>query len=89
MVVERDAGLITSRNAAPECAIAVLMSGTSCCLSPENERATKVAPIKSASDTVSTAASMLATPRLDFDPASAVAENWPLVNPYTPLFSKM
>ncbi len=27
------------------------------------------------------------TPVFSFDPMSAVAENWPLVNPYTPLFS--
>ena len=28
-------------------------------------------------------------PRLDFEPLSDVAENWPLVRPYTPLFSTM
>ena len=33
------------------------------------------------------ALSELVTPRLDFEPRSAVAENWPLVRPYTPLFS--
>ena len=34
--------------AAPRCSIAALMIGTSCFLSPENERATKVAPSCSA-----------------------------------------
>ena len=33
--------------------------------------------------------SVLSTPFLDFEPRSAVAENWPLVRPYTPLFSTM
>jgi hypothetical protein len=33
-------GLITSRKAAPRCAIAPLISGTSCALSPEKLRAT-------------------------------------------------
>ena len=31
--------------------------------------------------------SLFVTPRLLFEPRSAVAENWPLVRPYTPLFS--
>ena len=35
-------GLITSMKAAPLCAIAALMIGTSCVLSPEKERATKL-----------------------------------------------
>src|SRR5208283_4019958 len=37
-------GLITSMKAVPLCSIAALMIGTSWVLSPENERATKVAP---------------------------------------------
>ena len=67
--------------AAPRCSIAALISGTSCSLSPEKERATKVAPRRSASDTMSIGESWLPTPFLDFEPLSAVAENWPLVSP--------
>ena len=33
--------------------------------------------------------SVLTGPRRAFEPLSAVAENWPLVRPYTPLFSTM
>ena len=33
--------------------------------------------------------SLFTTPRFDLEPLSAVAENWPLVSPYTPLFSTM
>ncbi len=43
----------------------------------------------SASDTVSTGSSAFTCPRFAFEPLSAVAENWPLVSPYTPLFSRM
>ena len=68
-------GEITSMKAAPLCAIAALMIGTSWCLSPENERATKVAPSCSAIATRSMELSVLMTPRLDFEPRSAVAEN--------------
>ena len=39
--------------------------------------------------TRSIALSWLTTPLFDFEPLSAVAENWPLVRPYTPLFSTM
>ena len=45
--------------AAPLCAIAALISGTSCFLSPENERATKVAPSCSAIATRSMELSVL------------------------------
>ena len=65
------------------------MSGTSCVLSPEKLRATKVAPRSSAMLTRSIGESWLPTPFFDFEPLSAVAENWPLVRPYTPLFSTM
>jgi len=68
---------------------AALIRGTSWALSPEKERATKVAPSWRARPTMSMAASWLTTPRLDFEPRSEVAENWPLVRPYTPLFSTM
>ena len=64
-------------------------NGTSCALSPEKLRATKVAPSCSAMPTRSIASSVLISPRLDFAPLSDVAENWPLVRPYTPLFSTM
>src|SRR6266478_6065467 len=43
----------------------------------------------SAKPTRSIAASVLTGPRRAFEPLSAVAENWPLVRPYTPLFSTM
>ena len=73
--------------AEPLCWIAAEISGTSWVLSPEKLRATKVAPSCSAIATRSMALSVLMTPFLDFEPRSAVAENWPLVRPYTPLFS--
>ena len=79
----------TSMNAAPLCSSAALMIGTSCSLSPEKLRATKVAPSCNASDTMSIGESALTTPFLDTEPWSAVALNWPLVSPYTPLFSTM
>ena len=50
---------------------------------------TKVAPSSSAIETRSIGWSVLPTPRFEVEPASAVAENWPLVRPYTPLFSTM
>src|SRR3546814_7984441 len=74
--------------AAPGWLIAALISGTSCALSPENERATKVAPIRIARDARSMPLSLLTAPFLATEPLSAVAENWPLVRPYTPLRSK-
>ena len=55
----------------------------------ESARDEEVAPMISASETVSMGASVFTTPRFDFEPWSAVAENWPLVRPYTPLFSRM
>ena len=82
-------GEMTSMKAAPSCSMAALMSGTSWSLSPENERATKVAPSWSAMATRSIALSVFVRPRLDFEPRSAVAENCPFVSPYTPLFSTM
>jgi hypothetical protein len=63
------------------------MSGTSCALSPEKLRATKVAPKVSASNTGSMGGDELTSPRFALVPMSADAENWPLVRPYTPLFS--
>jgi hypothetical protein len=58
-----------------------LRMGTSCFLSPENERATKVAPNVNASRTGSIGACSLASPFLLVDPMSADAENCPLVRP--------
>ena len=57
------------------------MSGTSCALSPEKLRATKVAPRVIASSTPSMASIVLASPFLLVEPGSAEAENWPLVSP--------
>jgi hypothetical protein len=82
-------GEITSISAAPLCSMAASISGTSWVLSPENERATKLAPSCSAIATRSIDESLLMMPRFDFEPRSAVAENCPLVSPYTPLFSTM
>src|SRR6266568_3143579 len=65
---------MTSMKAAPWCAIAAFTRGMSCCLSPEKLRATKVAPMMSASDTVSTGASAFTCPRFAFEPLSAVGE---------------
>ena len=76
--------------AAPWCAIAALISGTSCVLSPEKLRATKVAPSCSAMrDEVDRLVGVDRRRASLFEPWSAVAENWPLVRPYTPLFSTM
>ena len=72
---------MTSMNAAPLCRIAAAISGTSWVLSPEKLRATKLAPSCSAIATRSMALSVFITPFLDFEPRSAVAENWPLVRP--------
>ncbi len=58
-------------------------------MSPEKPRATKVAPSCKAMPIMSIAESELMAPYLLFDPLSDVAENWPFVRPYTPLFSTM
>jgi hypothetical protein len=50
-------------------------------LSPEKERATKVAPIDSASSAGSIGDCSLASPRFDVEPTSADAENCPFVRP--------
>src|SRR5262249_23058519 len=65
------------------------ISGTSCCLSPEKLRATKVAPSVIARSTGSIGGWKLVSPFFAFVPTSAEAENCPLVKPYTPLFSMM
>src|SRR5579872_2354442 len=48
-----------------------------------------VAPNDRPRRTGSMGAIRLGSPRLLFDPTSDEAENWPLVNPYTPLFSRI
>ncbi len=80
-------GEITSTKAKPSCSSPALRIGTSCSLSPEKDRATKLAPSESASTTGSIGSWRLAIPPFDVLPTSADAENWPLVSPYTPLFS--
>ena len=80
-------GEITSTKAKPLCRRPAFRIGTSCCLSPEKERATKVAPSVSATFTGSMGPCWFTSPFFDFDPTSAEAENCPFVSPYTPLFS--
>ena len=46
-----------------------------------------MAPSCNAMPIKSIGSSMFKAPRFDFEPLSLVAENWPLVRPYTPLFS--
>ena len=82
-------GLITSSTAVPRCANAALSSGRSCFWSPENERATKPQPSSIAIAQQSIGISSFDLPPFVVLPTSAVAENWPLVSPYTPLFSMM
>ena len=65
----------------PLCERPALRIGTSCPLSPEKARATKLAPSSSASDTGSIGLYWLASPRLLLVPMSAEAENCPLVRP--------
>ena len=74
-------GLITSSITVPLCAMAAFSMESSCFLSPENERPTNVAPNWMASAQVSMAGRSLITPVFSLEPMSAVAENWPLVNP--------
>src|SRR6266480_4724897 len=57
-------GEMMSMKAAPSCSIAALITGTICSLSPENERATKVAPSCSASATRSMELSVLVAQRV-------------------------
>jgi hypothetical protein len=74
-------GEITSTSARPRWARPALRIGTSCFLSPENDRATNVAPIDSAMSTGSMGACSFASPRFDVEPTSADAENCPFVRP--------
>jgi hypothetical protein len=50
-------------------------------LSPEKLRATKLAPKLQRDRHQVDGVVGLVTPRFDFEPRSAVAENWPLVRP--------
>ena len=70
-----------SSSTVPRCAMAAFSMAESCFLSPEKERPTNVAPIWMPSAQMSMAGSSLTTPFFSFAPRSAVAENWPLVNP--------
>ena len=54
---------------------------SNCFLSPENDRATKVAPSWMASAHVSMGGRSFTTPFLSVEPTSAVGENCPLVSP--------
>ena len=58
-------------------------------MSPEKLRATNVAPSVMASSTGSIGGWKFVSPFFALVPTSAEAENWPLVRPYTPLFSMM
>ncbi len=79
----------TSMSAKPLCLSPATISGTSCSLSPEKLRAMNVQPSVSAASTGSTGGCRFSSPFFAFVPMSADAENWPLVRPYTPLFSMM
>ena len=68
-------GEMTSTNANPLCAMPALRIGTSCSLSPEKLRATNVAPRLNANSTGSIGGCTFGSPRFDFDPTSAEAEN--------------
>ena len=65
----------------PRCEIAAFSTDSSCCLSPENDRATNDAPSSMASAHVSIGGRSLTTPFLAFEPRSAVGENCPFVRP--------
>jgi hypothetical protein len=82
-------GESTSMSAKPWCLRPAWISGTSCALSPEKLRATNEAPRVMASSTGSMGGWKLVSPFFALVPMSAEAENWPLVSPYTPLFSMM
>ena len=61
--------------------IAAFISASSCRLSPEKERATKVAPSSIASAQRSMAGRSFTTPFFSVDPTSAMGDNCPLVRP--------
>ena len=78
---------MTSTIAKPLCISPAFKSGTSWSLSPEKLLATNVAPNAIATWQGSIGTCLLASPFFAVEPTSADAENWPLVSPYTPLFS--
>src|SRR5690606_14578408 len=80
-------GLMISSTAIPLCAIAALSSSLTCFGLPAKERATKVALETRASRQMSTGMYGFSPCFFSESPFSAVAENCPLVSPYTPLFS--
>ena len=69
--------------------MAAFSRDVSCFLEPENDRATNVHPRLMAMAHKSMGWVSLAGPFFFLEPTSAVAEYWPLVRPYTPLFSTM
>ncbi len=71
----------TSIIAVPRWASAALRTAVNCFLSPEKERATKVAPSWIARAQVSMGGRSLTTPVFSVDPTSAVGENCPFVRP--------
>src|SRR3990172_6432 len=82
-------GLMMSNTAVPRCENAALSSCVTCLGSPANERATKPQSEMIASRHRSIGGRSFRPAYLSSCPMSAVAENWPLVKPYTPLFSMM
>src|SRR6266567_2780024 len=74
-------GEMMSSTAVPRCAIAALMSGTTCLPSPLNERATNEQPSPSATAQGSMGWKVLTEPFFCTEPRSAVAENCPFVMP--------
>src|SRR5437660_12707673 len=75
-------GEMMSRIAVPRCAIAALISGTTCFPSPLKDRATNEQPSASATAHGSMGWKVLTAPFFCTEPRSAVAENWPLLSPY-------
>src|SRR5438067_8787949 len=74
-------GEMMSRIAVPRWAMAALIRGTTCLPSPLKERATNEQPSASATAHGSIGWNVFTAPFFCTEPRSAVAENWPLVNP--------
>src|SRR5258708_19228452 len=75
-------GEITSIMTVPRCATAAFSRVSNCRLSPEKERATKVAPSWMASAQESIAGRSLMTPVFHFQPKSPVTYTSHLTNPH-------
>src|SRR3989442_2819922 len=74
-------GETMSSIAVPRCAIAALISGTTCLPSPLNDRATKEHPRARATAHGSIGWKVLTAPFFCIEPRSAVAQDLPLVRP--------